>query len=622
MPNIKVIKSVISEYGINWLINRSLYGVKLKSLSAIPQTETIYEKETNYPQRISIFQIDVARLKAFINEMLSVEQKERLTTTADKACKGIIEGFSSIDLNYGDPINWQLNPLTGRQCDPKTKWYRIPDFDEQRGDIKVIWEASRFSHFITFARAYLLTGDEKYYMAFSNQLRNWLENNKYSYGVNYKCSQECSLRMINTLLTISVFMACGVATDVDISNVKDLVDRCYRKILSNFFYVYKCIKNNHTISELMGMIAGAWCCNDTKQMEKAYRWLEEVIDDQFTSDGGYSQFSFNYQRLALQDIECIMAMSETTGISISENKREKVKNAALLMYQCQDESGDMPNYGSNDGALIFPVTSCGYRDFRSVVNTVYALCSGKQLYNDGIHQEELLWFGKKDLNQYPIVLIKRVSSQFPDAGLFTLRKNNSWAMIVANNYKSRPAHMDQLHFDLWIDGINVFCDAGTYSYASDEGRELAKNSSHNTAEVKGKPQMNAYGPFMVIDWNRRRLIKTSGDYFEGMIFSKNGYVHKRSVRLKEDGYKITDNVSKDAYIHFHTPCDVTIEGKRAIISYKGHVLCNITGTAEMGMRESYRSLYYVRHESSTDLFFKTRANENIAIRVEMRGTDK
>ena len=58
------------------------------------------------------------------------------------------------------------------------------------------------------------------------------------------------------------------------------------------------------------------------------------------------------------------------------------------MFQCQDETSDMPNYGNNDGALVFPVTSCGYRDFQPVINTVYALTAGSQLYNDGKHQEE------------------------------------------------------------------------------------------------------------------------------------------------------------------------------------------------------------------------------------------
>ena len=88
----------------------------------------------------------------------------------------------------------------------------------------------------------------------------------------------------------------------------------------------------------------------------------------------------------------------------------------------QDENGDVPNYGSNDGALIFPLTTCGYRDFRPVLNTLYVLIKGQRLYDYGNYDEELLWFGNKI--EYPNVNIKRESSHFHESGfiLFVMMK--------------------------------------------------------------------------------------------------------------------------------------------------------------------------------------------------------
>ena len=243
MPNAKMIKALLKEYGAGWLLNRTLYSVKLKLMRFAPFTEKWFEKKTAYPTRLDLFELDTDALRGFVRG-LSERGKEHLIQTADKICAGIITGFSSVDLDYGSPIDWQLSPLTGERCDEKKKWYRIPDFDEKRGDIKVIWEASRFSHFITLARAYLLTEERKYYRAFSTQLEEWLEKNPYGCGANFKCGQECSLRMINALLAFSLFRQCGITTDADADRVNDLIDRCYRKILSNFFYAYKCIKNN------------------------------------------------------------------------------------------------------------------------------------------------------------------------------------------------------------------------------------------------------------------------------------------------------------------------------------------------------------------------------------------
>ena len=558
---------------------------------------------------MDLFKINISRLQQFLRKLPKREQIA-LTEAADQACRGRITGFSSVELDYGFPINWQLNPLTGRECDRKKKWYQIADFDEERGDIKVIWEISRFSHFLTFARAYLLTGDEKYYRAFSGQLAHWLENNPYSYGANFKCGQECALRMANALLAYTVFEGNGLIQKTDREHMRILILRCYRKIRSNFFYADRCIKNNHTISELVGMLIGSWCCREEKQISYAGRRLNEVINEQFTEDGGYIQHSFNYERLALQDIEMVLAMEPKTGIILGNTAREKILNAARLMYQCQDECGDMPNYGSNDGALVFPVTSCGYRDFRPVVNTVCRLLTGDTPYTKGIYEEEWLWFGGKKEEEVSQVRTGRLernqeektkrSSCFEQAGLYTLRKQNSWMMLVLNEYRSRPAHMDQLHVDLWVGGINVLCDGGTFSYADSLGKKLITNESHNTAVYESNPQMKQKGPFFLYDWTERGQIRGNRDSFYGEMRSKNGYTHSRAVKMISGGYRITDYIKgkngKKFEIRFHTPCEVRKKGAVVELVKEGAIVCVLLFSGPFQVVHSLRSLYYLQSE--------------------------
>src|SRR5699024_7472580 len=139
----------------------------------------------------------------------------------------------------------------------------------------------------------------------SNQLSDWLKENKYSYGVNYKCGQEATLRMINALIIYSVFKSYNLTSIEDEENIKNLIEGSYKKVLSNFFYAHKCIKNNHTLSEITGLIVGSWCSGDDKLLDKAYKLLNNEIKNQFLQDGGYVQFSFNYQRFALQIMEFI-----------------------------------------------------------------------------------------------------------------------------------------------------------------------------------------------------------------------------------------------------------------------------------------------------------------------------
>ncbi|SHJ72215.1 Heparinase II/III N-terminus [Dethiosulfatibacter aminovorans DSM 17477] len=590
---INVLRSVLSEYGLGWTINRNLYSAKLKIMTKFPFTEKLFEKDIEI-KRIDLFDFNLETISDYLSK-IDIEAKGEIIDIADKAMEGIIKGFSSVDLNFGDPINWHLNPLTGLGNSKDVKWYEIPDFDSNVGDIKVIWEASRLTHFLFFVRAYLITRDKKYYIAFSNQIENWLKNNPYSYGSNYKCGQEATLRMINVLIAYSVFNDYGLITDEDSQNVKLIVDGSYKKVLSNFFYAHKCIKNNHTFSEILGMIIGAWCSDDREKVKKAYKLMNSEISNQFLQDGGYTQYSFNYHRFTLQILECLHKISKKTGISITETDR--LKNSVLLLHQVQADNGDVPNYGSNDGALIFPLSTCGYRDFRPVLNTTYALIEKKRLYENGPFDEELLWFG--DEIDLPMADIKKKSESFNESGYYTIRHDDGFLMTCLQNYKSRPAHMDQLHIDVWHKGVNLLCDSGTYSYASELGKELTSTIGHNIVKIFGVDQMNKHGAFLVTDWTKRDYVEFNDSSFYGRMNSKNGYSHERKILKKENGYLIEDKLLSKAgtcdFI-FHSPCEVELSEEGFILLADNKKIASVKIKGNIRVEDSFSSLYYLRKD--------------------------
>lgn len=616
-----MIKSLITEYGLPWVFNRSLYSAKLKMIRAIPNSEKLFEKNIHV-KRIDIFNPKIKLIEEFLSK-LSIKKKKEILLIADNAIEGKIRGFSSIELDYGDPINWHFNPLTKKQVDSSLKWYQIPDFDPDRGDIKVIWEASRFTHLFYFVRAYMITKRRKYFEAFSNQLKVWLQGNHYSYGANYKCGQEATLRMINVLIAYSVFKEYGLTTTKDKENVRQLVENSYKKVLSNFFYAHKCIKNNHTLSEITGIIIGAWACRDRRKLKKGYALLDKEIQNQFLPDGGYIQFSFNYQRFALQLMEFVINISSQTNIQISKRSKTLIKKSAHLIYQMQDEAGDVPNYGSNDGALIFPVTSCGYRDFRPVVNTIFALTSGVRVFENGDYDEELIWFGNKDKESIPIITMERSSFSFNESGFYSLRHNSGFLMTVLQNFKNRPGHMDQNHIDLWHKGINVFCDSGTYSYANDIGMQMSLTSAHNTVKIQGKDQMNKHGPFLIYDWTCRGTVEHDKASFLGKMISKNGYEHTRAIKKSGQGYLITDVlIGNGEYCeaNFHTPCQVKKTKKGFELFHKNRLICNVITNGDVEIKKAYRSLYYLEKEQIYDvavkgIFSKKKCRMNFEIKL-------
>jgi hypothetical protein len=52
-------------------------------------------------------------------------------------------------------------------------------------DVRVLWELNRLGHFLTLARAYDATKDERYAAEFFGQLRSWADQNPYGRGPNW-----------------------------------------------------------------------------------------------------------------------------------------------------------------------------------------------------------------------------------------------------------------------------------------------------------------------------------------------------------------------------------------------------------------------------------------------------
>ncbi len=72
-------------------------------------------------------------------------------------------------------------------------------------DVRVLWELNRLGHFLTLARAYSLTNDERYAAEFFAQLRNWAAQNPYGRGPNWACAMEVALRAMNLLAAFEIF---------------------------------------------------------------------------------------------------------------------------------------------------------------------------------------------------------------------------------------------------------------------------------------------------------------------------------------------------------------------------------------------------------------------------------
>lgn len=176
--------------------------------------------------------------------------------------------------------------------------------------------------------------------------------------------------------------------------------------------------------------------------------------------------------------------------------------------------------------------------------------------------------------------------------------------------------MDQLHIDLWMDGINVLCDCGTYSYADPKGAALALVGAHNAAKIEEVEQMNRKGAFLVYNRTQRCHFRHSEKEFLGKVQSKNGYTHQRHIKKQPDGYAVYDTLATEKTAEYmlilHTPCNVCRDDQKIKIFSNGSHILTVEGNLEFEIRKGIRSLYYLTEEPVSQICFRGTIKDGVA----------
>jgi hypothetical protein len=126
---------------------------------------------------------------------------KKLEAEATNILNGKIPFFSAEFRDIGKDYDWVTNPDSGYKYDGKKHWTEINDFSQEAGDIKFVWEKSRFSYLYTLIR-YDYHFEKDCSAVVFDEIDSWLAANPLNCGPNYKCSQETSLRVFNWVFAL------------------------------------------------------------------------------------------------------------------------------------------------------------------------------------------------------------------------------------------------------------------------------------------------------------------------------------------------------------------------------------------------------------------------------------
>lgn len=448
-----------------------------------------------------------------------------------------------------DPPDWHFNAFTNEHVDAVNPWWKISDFDSSAGDIKFVFEPSRFSWVLIFSQRVLL-GDNTALTRLNHWLEDWCKKNPPYFGANWKCGQEAAIRVMHVAMAATLLSQMNQPTQCMLEFLKLHLQRI---ALTVQYAVSQ--DNNHGVSEAAALfIGGSWMVhlgmsNGIRWQRQGRKLLESQIKRLISSDGSSSQYSVNYHRSIL-DTLCIVELwrRQLNLASFSAHYQLRAIEATRwLAALVATETGDVPTIGAYDGARLLPLTDSDDRDFRPSVQLAMVLFTGRRAYaKNGHWNHPLKWFEIP----LPEASINEPGSQvFDDSGFAVLRSSQVMAVMHYPRFRFRPSQADLMHVDLWKDGENLLRDAGSYSYHTDQIwlNYFSGTASHNTIQFDDRDQMPRLSRFLFGGWIKTEDIEPMQVRKDGVSFAASyrdykGAYHKRRLHLTNFELNVFDEI--------------------------------------------------------------------------------
>ncbi len=517
-------------------------------------------------------------------------------------------GFGWLNIDNTQLPNWQASITSGVQVKHNKKhWSKIGDFDLDIGDIKTVWELSRFNWLLVFSVNYLATQDQKILRTINSWLSDWCYHNPINQGVNWKCGQEAAIRVLH-LTSASYLLNQSKQPSTALT---ELIYYHLQRIAPTLHYAMA-QDNNHGTSEASALFIGSLVLeqqpnfahlNDVNRWKVAGRyWLENRANKLIAEDGAFSQHSLNYHRLMLDTLTLAEFFRQHfQQKKFSERFYQQAKKACQWLYTLvEPNTGRAPLLGHNDGAQLLPVTNCDYLDYRPSLQWAFKLFFKQAPYPAQTNYQQLMTlFSLSQNNSWSAPQLNKgeLSSSY-----HSLSQQQVRGYIRTPNLKFRPATCDALHLDLWINKENLFVGTGSYSYNCEPNLQdyFTSVRSHNTVQFDQLEQMPRLSRFLFSNWIKTSVQRPSNSSLSAFYLNHYHHSHQRQVILSNHKVTITDTISgfsHSATLRWHLPQkqwhlngNILTDNQFTItITSKQHI-------KKIALVDGFQSRYYLKKE--------------------------
>jgi len=512
--------------------DRSAMDATMRSLCSGPGREGFRDMGRGFQKRLQARMSerffpglrDDQALREFRRRYLEdfADDARRIVDQADAVCALRFDVLGYGRLSFGRPVNWHLDPVSGRES-PRVHWSRIDPLDTgQVGDNKVVWELNRHQWMLDLGQAYRLTDDQKYAECFTALLSQWLERNPYARGINWSSALEVGMRLISWCWALALFRDSPALTPERFQALMAGLQR-HAGFVERYLSRYYSPNTHLTVEALALYYAGTLL----PELRGAERWravgrevLLEQLPIQVSPAGIYFEQSTRYQYYTAEIYLHFAILAGRNDDPLPDSVNERLRAMLGFLLQLRRPDGTLPQIGDTDGGWLCPLVRRAAGDYRGLFSTAALFLEDPHLAwaAGSLTPEPLCLLGAAAGTAWPD--LEKASTPPPerelhDAGDYVIMRDgwspNGHQLIFHTGPLGCPisaghGHADLLSVQCSAFGENYLVDPGTGCYRADAPARgyFRGTSAHSAVRVDGLDQAETAGPF---SWSGRPVVR-------------------------------------------------------------------------------------------------------------------
>lgn len=392
---------------------------------------------------------------------------------------------------------------------------------DEIGDARTNWELNRHFQFALLACCYAQTGRMEYLTELSDLFWDWNAQNPFLHGISWTSVMEVAIRDINWIYTLGFLEHAAEKREAGLAMPRELAELCEglragiinMTVYISAHYSRYSSANNHVIVEAAAMGIAGIVMECEEWYETAFSILQYEIGRQNYRDGVNKEVSLHYQSFFMEAVGLLMLTMKVNNIRSPQHWRNTLCRMSRYVADCQGKYGETVVFGDDDGGKILDLqgkTGPKARNHYAYVLQLMSLLLPER-YAETVADRTLRCI-------VPEKIIREAAGKscyrnqrsicYAEGGVSLLKSRDGKVLIGIDHGElgfgsiAAHGHADALSFQMYLEGIPVFADAGTYIYHTElESRNAFRSTeNHNTIVIGGRNQSEMLGAFL---WGKR-----------------------------------------------------------------------------------------------------------------------